>query len=108
MPRRVERLAADALTSPIRITVGEVGAANEDIKQAGGRGRGEGGGAVPCVCVHSAVGAAFARYSGRRPSDAASLPHLSRATSADAPAERAQAANPALPCALALSAGPEP
>ncbi|KAL4424909.1 hypothetical protein ABPG77_009638 [Micractinium sp. CCAP 211/92] len=33
MPRRVERLAADALTSPIRITVGEVGAANEDIKQ---------------------------------------------------------------------------
>jgi len=35
MPRRVERLAADALTSPIRITVGEVGGANEDIKQVG-------------------------------------------------------------------------
>jgi ATP-dependent RNA helicase DDX42 len=33
MPRKVERLAADALTSPIRITVGEVGAANEDVKQ---------------------------------------------------------------------------
>ncbi len=45
MPRRVERLAADALTSPIRITVGEVGAANEDIKQAGGGGGGGGGGA---------------------------------------------------------------
>jgi superfamily II DNA/RNA helicase len=33
MPRRVERLAADALTSPVRVTVGEVGGANEDIKQ---------------------------------------------------------------------------
>ncbi|PSC74148.1 DEAD-box ATP-dependent RNA helicase 24 [Micractinium conductrix] len=33
MPRRVERLAADALTSPVRVTVGEVGAANEDITQ---------------------------------------------------------------------------
>ena len=35
MPRRVERLAADALTSPVRVTVGEVGAANEDITQVG-------------------------------------------------------------------------
>jgi hypothetical protein len=35
MPRKVERLAADALTSPVRVTVGEVGAANEDIKQVG-------------------------------------------------------------------------
>lgn len=33
MPRKVERLAGDALTSPVRITVGEVGGANEDIKQ---------------------------------------------------------------------------
>lgn len=33
MPPRVERLARDALSSPIRITVGEVGAANEDICQ---------------------------------------------------------------------------
>lgn len=36
MPRKVERLAGDALTSPVRITVGEVGGANEDIKQVGG------------------------------------------------------------------------
>lgn len=35
MPRKVERLAGDALTSPVRITVGEVGGANEDIKQVG-------------------------------------------------------------------------
>ena len=34
MPRRVERLAADALVSPVRITAGEAGAANEDVKQA--------------------------------------------------------------------------
>lgn len=33
MPARVERLARDALSSPIRITVGSVGAANEDIRQ---------------------------------------------------------------------------
>eukprot|EP00884_Botryococcus_braunii_P014055 jgi/Botrbrau1/22650/Bobra.176_1s0072.1 len=33
MPNKVERLVRDALTSPVRITVGEVGAANEDIKQ---------------------------------------------------------------------------
>lgn len=33
MPRKVERLAGDALTSPVRITVGAVGGANEDIKQ---------------------------------------------------------------------------
>lgn len=33
MPTKVERLVRDALTSPVRITVGEVGAANEDIKQ---------------------------------------------------------------------------
>ncbi|KAG7667857.1 hypothetical protein Ndes2526B_g01740 [Nannochloris sp. 'desiccata'] len=33
MPRRVERLAADALTSPVRITVGVTGTANEDVKQ---------------------------------------------------------------------------
>ena len=35
MSGRMERLARDALTSPLRISVGEVGAANEDIKQAG-------------------------------------------------------------------------
>jgi hypothetical protein len=34
MPTRVERLVRDALTSPVRITVGEVGAANEDVRQA--------------------------------------------------------------------------
>lgn len=33
MPTKVERLVRDALTSPVRITVGEVGAANEDITQ---------------------------------------------------------------------------
>ena len=33
MPGKVERLVRDALTSPVRVTVGEVGAANEDIKQ---------------------------------------------------------------------------
>ena len=33
MPGRMERLARDALTSPLRISVGEIGAANEDIKQ---------------------------------------------------------------------------
>ncbi|KAK9828689.1 hypothetical protein WJX72_001532 [[Myrmecia] bisecta] len=33
MPNKVERLVRDALTSPVRITVGEVGAANEDIRQ---------------------------------------------------------------------------
>lgn len=35
MSRKVERLASDALTSPIRITVGETGTANEDISQVG-------------------------------------------------------------------------
>lgn len=34
MPGKVERLVRDALTSPVRVTVGEVGAANEDIRQA--------------------------------------------------------------------------
>ena len=34
MPRRVEDLARDALVDPIRVTVGRVGAANEDINQA--------------------------------------------------------------------------
>ena len=33
MPTKVDRLVRDALTSPVRITVGELGAANEDIKQ---------------------------------------------------------------------------
>eukprot|EP00891_Asterochloris_glomerata_P004743 jgi/Astpho2/4743/gw1.00067.63.1_t len=33
MPQKVDRLVRDALTSPVRITVGEVGAANEDIRQ---------------------------------------------------------------------------
>jgi ATP-dependent RNA helicase DDX42 len=33
MPQRVERLAADALTSPVRITVGVTGTANEDVRQ---------------------------------------------------------------------------
>ena len=34
MPNKVERLVQDALTSPVRVTVGEIGAANDDIKQA--------------------------------------------------------------------------
>ncbi|XP_020588232.1 DEAD-box ATP-dependent RNA helicase 24 [Phalaenopsis equestris] len=33
MPRKVERLARECLTDPIRVTVGEVGVANEDITQ---------------------------------------------------------------------------
>ena len=33
MPNKVENLVRDALTSPVRVTVGEVGAANEDIRQ---------------------------------------------------------------------------
>lgn len=33
MPRKVENLVTDALTGPVRITVGDVGVANEDIKQ---------------------------------------------------------------------------
>ncbi|PKU86302.1 DEAD-box ATP-dependent RNA helicase 24 [Dendrobium catenatum] len=33
MPRKVERLARECLTDPIRVTVGEVGMANEDITQ---------------------------------------------------------------------------
>ncbi|KAL2630787.1 hypothetical protein R1flu_015473 [Riccia fluitans] len=33
MPRRVERLAREILSDPIRVTVGEVGRANEDIAQ---------------------------------------------------------------------------
>uniref|UniRef100_A0A453I8J6 RNA helicase n=1 Tax=Aegilops tauschii subsp. strangulata TaxID=200361 RepID=A0A453I8J6_AEGTS len=33
MPCKVERLAREILTDPIRVTVGQVGSANEDIKQ---------------------------------------------------------------------------
>ena len=33
MPTKVENLVRDALTSPVRVTVGEVGAANEDVRQ---------------------------------------------------------------------------
>ncbi|KAK9804524.1 hypothetical protein WJX73_004516 [Symbiochloris irregularis] len=33
MPNKVENLVRDALTSPVRVTVGEIGAANEDIRQ---------------------------------------------------------------------------
>ncbi|CAI5503684.1 unnamed protein product [Closterium sp. Naga37s-1] len=33
MPRRIERLARDILTHPVRIAVGEVGAANTDVRQ---------------------------------------------------------------------------
>lgn len=43
MSRKVERLASDALTSPIRITVGETGTANEDISQVGR--------AIPVACA---------------------------------------------------------
>ena len=35
MPGKVDRLVRDALTSPVRVTVGELGAANEDIRQVG-------------------------------------------------------------------------
>ena len=34
MPRRVERLCSDVLTNPIRISIGRVGAVNEDIRQS--------------------------------------------------------------------------
>jgi ATP-dependent RNA helicase DDX42 len=34
MPKKVERLAAEALTEPVRVAVGEAGAANEDVRQA--------------------------------------------------------------------------
>ena len=33
MPRRIENLARDILTRPLRITVGNIGAANADITQ---------------------------------------------------------------------------
>lgn len=33
MPNKVERLVRDALTSPVRVNVGELGAANEDVRQ---------------------------------------------------------------------------
>lgn len=33
MPRKVERLAREILTDPVRVTVGEVGMANEDVTQ---------------------------------------------------------------------------
>ncbi|KAK3034627.1 hypothetical protein RJ639_033582 [Escallonia herrerae] len=33
MPRKVEKLAREVLTDPVRVTVGEVGMANEDITQ---------------------------------------------------------------------------
>ena len=33
LPNKVDRLVRDALTSPVRITVGQGNAANEDIKQ---------------------------------------------------------------------------
>ncbi len=34
MPTKVDNLVRDCLTTPVRITVGEVGAANQDIQQA--------------------------------------------------------------------------
>lgn len=34
MPTKVDNLVRDCLTTPVRITVGEIGAANQDIKQA--------------------------------------------------------------------------
>lgn len=40
MPRKVERLASDALQGPVRISIGEAGAANEDISQVRGEGAG--------------------------------------------------------------------
>ena len=33
LPTKVDRLVRDALTSPVRITVGQGNAANEDIRQ---------------------------------------------------------------------------
>ena len=33
MPTKVDNLVRDCLTTPVRITVGEVGAANQDIQQ---------------------------------------------------------------------------
>lgn len=34
MPTKVDNLVRDCLTTPVRITVGEVGGANQDIQQA--------------------------------------------------------------------------
>lgn len=34
MPTKVDNLVRDCLTTPVRITVGEIGAANQDIQQA--------------------------------------------------------------------------
>jgi ATP-dependent RNA helicase DDX42 len=34
LPRKIERLISDALSNPVRITVGQMGVANEDIRQA--------------------------------------------------------------------------
>ncbi|KAK9915167.1 hypothetical protein WJX75_005510 [Coccomyxa subellipsoidea] len=33
LPNKIDRLVQDALTSPVRVTVGEIGAANDDIRQ---------------------------------------------------------------------------
>lgn len=52
MPRRVERLAADALSSPVRVTVGEVGGANEDIRQVFWIGQRGALHACACLCKH--------------------------------------------------------
>ncbi|KAL8951196.1 MAG: hypothetical protein Q9222_002826 [Ikaeria aurantiellina] len=38
MPTKVDNLVRDCLTTPVRITVGEVGAANQDIRQLPGNG----------------------------------------------------------------------
>lgn len=37
MPTKVDNLVRDCLTTPVRITVGEVGAANQDIQQVSAR-----------------------------------------------------------------------
>ena len=34
MPNKVNNLVSDCLTTPVRVTVGEIGAANQDIQQA--------------------------------------------------------------------------
>ena len=38
MPTKVERLVSDALTAPVRVTVGAVGAANDDVRQVRAQG----------------------------------------------------------------------
>ena len=71
MPQTGDRLVRDALTSPVRITVGEVGAANEDIRQVGWF-------ALTVFCGEKRRGRAAFRWHGR-PCCGSGLPGLDAA-----------------------------